>query len=113
MLSALRKVLSFEMTITEWIGTAVMLAAPYRIIGVLWPLIHSKDFANRHGLDRAVSVLGSIVVAGAVAVDGVPGMRPADCRIDIRRRTRVGIRPPLSPPPRPWFSGLSPPARPT
>ena len=87
MLSALRKVLSFEMTIAEWIGTAVMLAAPYRIIGVLWPLIHSKDFANTHGLDRAVSVLGSIVVAGAVAVDGVPGMRPADCRIDIRRRT--------------------------
>jgi hypothetical protein len=61
MLSALRKVLSFEMTIAERIGTAVMLAAPYLIIGVLWSLIHSKDFANRHGLDRSVSVLGSIV----------------------------------------------------
>ena len=61
MLSGLRKVLSFEMTIAEWIGTAVMLAAPYLIIGVLWSLIHSKDFANTHGLDRAVSVLGSIV----------------------------------------------------
>jgi hypothetical protein len=65
MLSALRKVLSFEMTIAEWIGTPVMLAAPHLIIGAR---------VNR-------------VAAGAVAVDGVPGMRPANCRIDIRRRT--------------------------
>jgi hypothetical protein len=36
MLSALRRVLSFEMTIAEWIGTAVMLAVPYFLIGVLW-----------------------------------------------------------------------------
>jgi len=39
MLSALRKVLSFEMTIAEWIGTPVMLAAPYLIIGVLWSIV--------------------------------------------------------------------------
>ena len=36
MLSALKSVLSFEMTIAEWIGTAVMLAVPYLAIGVLW-----------------------------------------------------------------------------
>jgi hypothetical protein len=36
MLSILRRVLSFEMTIAEWIGTAVMLAAPYLVIGALW-----------------------------------------------------------------------------
>ncbi len=39
MLSALKRVLSFEMTIAEWIGTAVMLAAPYLAVGVLWSLI--------------------------------------------------------------------------
>ena len=44
MLSALRSVLSFEMTIAEWIGTAVMLAVPYLAIGVLWALTHSGDF---------------------------------------------------------------------
>ena len=33
MLSALKSVLSFEMTIAEWIGTAVMLAVPYLAIG--------------------------------------------------------------------------------
>ena len=41
MLSGLRSVLSFEMTIAEWIGTAVMLAAPYLVIGLFWSLTHN------------------------------------------------------------------------
>jgi hypothetical protein len=41
MLSMLRQILVFEMTIAEWIGTAVMLAVPYLAIGVLWSRIHS------------------------------------------------------------------------
>jgi hypothetical protein len=45
MLSTLRRVLSFEMTIAEWIGTAVMLAVPYLVIGVLWALINSGGIA--------------------------------------------------------------------
>jgi hypothetical protein len=39
MLSIVRQVLSFEMTIAEWIGTAAMLAAPYLAVGVLWALL--------------------------------------------------------------------------
>jgi hypothetical protein len=38
MLGAVKRVLSFEMTIAEWIGTAAMLAAPYLAVGVLWSL---------------------------------------------------------------------------
>jgi hypothetical protein len=42
MLSTLRRILVFEMTIAEWIGTAVMLAVPYLGVGVLWwSLTHS------------------------------------------------------------------------
>jgi hypothetical protein len=40
MLSTVQRVLSFEMTIAEWLGTAVMLAAPYPVIGVVWALTH-------------------------------------------------------------------------
>jgi hypothetical protein len=32
----LKRVLSFEMTIAEWIDTAAMLAVPYLAIGALW-----------------------------------------------------------------------------
>jgi hypothetical protein len=38
--------MSFEMTIAEWIGTAVILAVPYLVIGALWSLIHSGDIAH-------------------------------------------------------------------
>ncbi len=41
MLTVLRRVLSFEMTIAEWIGLAAMLAVPYLAVGVLWALIDS------------------------------------------------------------------------
>jgi hypothetical protein len=43
MLSTLRRALSFEMTIAEWIGTAVMLAVPYLLVGALWAVTHSGN----------------------------------------------------------------------
>jgi hypothetical protein len=39
MLATLKRVLSFEMTVAEWIGTAAMLAAAYLAVGVLWALL--------------------------------------------------------------------------
>jgi hypothetical protein len=41
MLAAVRRVLTFEMTIAEWIGTAAMLSAPYLVIGLFWSLTHN------------------------------------------------------------------------
>ena len=41
MLGTLRRILSFEMTIAEWIGTAAMLVVPYLAVGVLWSLAHT------------------------------------------------------------------------
>jgi hypothetical protein len=31
------------MTIAEWIGTAVMLAVPYLLVGALWSVTHSGN----------------------------------------------------------------------
>jgi hypothetical protein len=45
MLSTMRRVLSFEMTIAEWIGAAAMLAVPHLAIGTLWALIGSGGIA--------------------------------------------------------------------
>jgi hypothetical protein len=44
-LSTLRRVWSFEMTIAEWIGTAVMLAVPYLLVGALWSATHGWHLA--------------------------------------------------------------------
>jgi hypothetical protein len=40
MLSTLRRILSFEMTIAEWLGTGAMFAVPYLVIGLVWSLTH-------------------------------------------------------------------------
>lgn len=61
MLTAVRRVLGFQMTIAEWIGTAIILAVPYLIIGMVWALTHTDHLDGMQGSDAVVSFLGSIV----------------------------------------------------
>ena len=60
-LATLRKFLVFEMTIAEWIGTAILAAIPYLVIGVIWSATHTGHLDGLSGIDRTVSLLGSIV----------------------------------------------------
>ena len=52
-----KKISDYEMTVAEWIGLAVMLAAPYLMVGVIWAIGHSEHFgAVRQGdADMAVA----------------------------------------------------------
>ena len=59
-LATVRKFLGLELTIAEWLGTAILGAIPYLVIGVIWSLTHTQ-LSGLTGVDRAVSVLGSIV----------------------------------------------------
>jgi hypothetical protein len=59
-LATLRKFFAFEMTIAEWIGTAVLAAIPYLVVGVIWST-HTEHLGGMTGIDRTVSFLGSIV----------------------------------------------------
>jgi hypothetical protein len=60
-LAAVRKLLSLELTIAEWIGTAILAGIPYLVIGVVWSATHTDHLSGLTGLDRTVSILGSIV----------------------------------------------------
>ncbi len=60
-LDTLRKFFGFEMTIAEWIGTAILAAIPYLVIGLIWSATHTGHLGGLTGLDRVVSFLGSIV----------------------------------------------------
>jgi hypothetical protein len=60
-LATLRKIFDFEMTIAEWLGTAVLAAIPYLVIGVIWSMTHTDHLSDMTDIDRAVSFLGSIV----------------------------------------------------
>ena len=61
MLSMLRQILVFEMTIAEWIGTAILALIPYVVVGVIWSATHTDGLGALSGVERAASVLGSIL----------------------------------------------------
>jgi len=58
-LTAVSKVLSFEMTIAEWIGTAAILAVPYLLVGMVWTFV-TGDQLGGYGPARVPSFLVSI-----------------------------------------------------
>lgn len=60
-LSVARKVLSFEMTVAEWIGTALIVAAPYVVIGLIWAFTHPADRTATHGFGWLLLFVRAIV----------------------------------------------------
>jgi hypothetical protein len=70
MLAAVRRVLSFEMTIAEWIGTGVMLAVPYLAVGVLWAAFHTEHFEQTDGVHRIVLILGTVASWPGLLISG-------------------------------------------
>jgi hypothetical protein len=61
MLARLRQLLSYEFTVAELIGLAIILATPYLVIGVIWSSTHTDHLQKMDGTDLVVSFLGSIV----------------------------------------------------
>ena len=61
MLNALRKVLSYRVSIGELVVVALVLGTPYLIVGVIWSSTHTDHLAEIDGIDLVVSFLGAIV----------------------------------------------------
>lgn len=70
MLSAVKKVLSFEMTIAEWIGTALMLAAPYVVVGLVWTALHLVQLTGT-GAEWLLQFVGSVAFWPAMVFSAV------------------------------------------
>ena len=60
-LTALRKLLGVEMTLAEWIGTAVLAAIPYLVIGMLWTLTHVDHLNGLGRVDQVASLVVSVI----------------------------------------------------
>lgn len=61
MLDALRRVLSYRVSIGALIVVALVLGTPYLVVGVIWSSIHTDHLARMDGIDMVVSFLGAIV----------------------------------------------------
>jgi hypothetical protein len=60
-LTKLRQLLSYQLTVAELIGIALVLGIPYLIVGVIWSSTHTEHLRQMQGADLVVSFLGSIV----------------------------------------------------
>lgn len=61
MLSKLNRVLNYEMKVSEFVGTLIIIGIPYGLIGVAWTLTHTSHLKELHGIDLVISFLGSVV----------------------------------------------------
>ena len=61
MLEKLRRVLEFRLSIAQLMAIAIILGTPYLLVGTLWSTTHTEHLHQMHGVDLAVSFLGSIV----------------------------------------------------
>ena len=62
MLSALRRLLGYRVSIGQLIVVAVVLGTPYLIVGVIWSGTHTEHLAQMDDdIDLIVSFLGAIV----------------------------------------------------
>jgi hypothetical protein len=71
MLSVVHKILSFQMTIAEWIGTAVILVIPYLAIGVGWLAFHTDHINDGDAVHRIVLILATIASWPVLLVSNV------------------------------------------
>jgi NADH:ubiquinone oxidoreductase subunit 4 (subunit M) len=61
-LTRLRHLVDLQLSIAELIGTGLLLATPYLIMGVVWSSTHTEPLQQMGGVDLLVSLLGSIVL---------------------------------------------------
>jgi NADH:ubiquinone oxidoreductase subunit 4 (subunit M) len=61
MLERLRRVLEFRLSIAQLMAIGLILGTPYLLVGTIWSTTHTEHLHQMHGVDLAVSFLGSIV----------------------------------------------------
>jgi NADH:ubiquinone oxidoreductase subunit 4 (subunit M) len=61
MLEKLRRVLEFRLSIAQLMAIGIILGTPYLLVGTIWSTTHTDHLHQMHGVDLAVSFLGSIV----------------------------------------------------
>lgn len=61
MLTKIRSVLNYKLTIAELIGINLLIGIPYLAVGLVWSSTHTDHLHSMRGADLVVSFLGSIV----------------------------------------------------
>lgn len=57
----IKSLLDHRLSIRQLVYLAIVLGAPYLVIGMIWALTHSDHITGLTGLDKVFSLLGEIV----------------------------------------------------
>jgi NADH:ubiquinone oxidoreductase subunit 4 (subunit M) len=57
----LRRALEFRLSVAQLMAIGLILGTPYLLVGTIWSTTHTEHLHQMHGVDLAVSFLGSIV----------------------------------------------------
>ncbi|MCW2660063.1 MAG: hypothetical protein JWP83_1215 [Mycobacterium sp.] len=57
----LRRALEFRLSVAQLMAIGPILGTPYLLVGTVWSTTHTEHLHQMHGVDLAVSFLGSIV----------------------------------------------------
>lgn len=61
MVSVPRRIMDYEMTIAEWIGTAVLVGIPHVLLGIAWTVFQPQHLAGADGFEKVAALIGGIV----------------------------------------------------
>jgi hypothetical protein len=61
MLAKIRQLLSYQLTVAEFLGIGLWFAIPYLIVGAFWSTTHADHLHTMHGADLMMSFLGSVL----------------------------------------------------
>ena len=61
MKNVLRRTLGYRVSIGELVVVAIVLGAPYLLVGAIWSTTHTEHLAGMSNVDMTVSYLGSVV----------------------------------------------------
>jgi NADH:ubiquinone oxidoreductase subunit 4 (subunit M) len=56
-----RRALEFRLSVAQLMAIGLILGTPYLLVGTIWSTTHAVHLHQMHGVDLAVSFLGSIV----------------------------------------------------
>jgi hypothetical protein len=60
-IGVVRRILAYDMTLAEWLGAALILGAPYGVIGVVFSVFKPDHIVHADGVLKAAAFVGTVL----------------------------------------------------
>ncbi len=60
-IGVVRRILAYDMTLAEWLGTALILGAPYGVLGVVFSVLKPDHIVAAEGVLKIAAFVGTVL----------------------------------------------------